>query len=118
MKLNYDCIRDILLYVEETITYEKDCISLDEILSSLDKYQPQEVIYHINELKSNDYFKGVLYGDNLPLKVADLSPKGRAFLQNIRDNSKWNKIKKNAINLGCSCLTQLADVAINNVLGN
>ncbi|MGU8893413.1 DUF2513 domain-containing protein [Clostridium perfringens] len=92
MRLNPDCIRDILLFVESNTDYEKECVSLDELLSEL-PYNKNTLSYHISKMDSAELFEEVYYsGDGIDL-ISSLSWIGHTYLDNIRDDSVWIKTK-------------------------
>ncbi|MDK0862826.1 DUF2513 domain-containing protein [Clostridium perfringens] len=96
MRLNPDCIRDILLFVEDNTDYEKDCVSSDEILAALPNYDKNTLFYHINKMYSAELFDDVYYSDDEVDLVSSLSWTGHAYLDNIRDNNLWAKTKSAA----------------------
>ena len=119
MKMNPDCVRDILIEIEEKadgINYF--CFaSCDSICSRetpnrlIGKYSREEVIYHIVQCHESGFFvqmKKVVTG---VYKVNCLSPKGHEFLNNIRNNSTWNKIREKAIALGGFSIKTLVEIA-------
>lgn len=61
MKLNQDCIRDILLFIESN---DKDVVSVDELLVSL-PYDKDTIIYHINEMKNLGLFEYITMNGSL-----------------------------------------------------
>lgn len=92
MRLNPDCVRDILLFVEDNTDYEKDCVTLNELLSEL-PYNENTLSYHISKMDSAELFEEVYYsGDGIDL-ISSLSWLGHSYLDNIRDNSIWSKTK-------------------------
>ena len=124
MKLNPDCIRDILFVVEEYSTYSND-ISEDKLYENLvPKYSQEEILYHVRQcehsglfLKVQHYFGG--------FSIQDLSPYGHQFINDIRQDTNWNRTKDIAKNVGSFSLDVLKDISsqvitnlISNQLGN
>lgn len=95
MRLNPDCIRDILLYVEENINKQNNRIMVTNLISFLKpKYDEYTVNYHIIQLNDTGLFKRVVIADdNIPILITDLSYEGHTYINNIRDNKIWDKIK-------------------------
>lgn len=96
MRLNFDCIRDILVKCEDVITfdhalyYEKSKVS--EIFPG---YTHSEVIYHIRQMSESGLIKiGPFYDSYDSVYILDLTPEGHSFLGNIRTETVWHKIKK------------------------
>lgn len=112
MRLNPDCIRDILLQVEDKIDSRKTTISFDELLESLPNYDENTLHYHVNQISKSDLVDKVFYADCRPYVISDLSPEGHEFLANIRSNTNWNKTKEIAKNVGASSLSSLREIAV------
>lgn len=112
MRLNPDCIRDILLQVEDKIDSRKTTISFDELLESLPNYDENTLHYHVNQISKSDLVDKVFYADSRPYVISDLSPEGHEFLANIRSNTNWNKTKEIAKNVGSSSISSLREIAV------
>ena len=56
MKLNPDCIRDILFSIEELSTYDS-LLTSDQLAETnfLNKYSKDEILYHLNQLYLSEY---------------------------------------------------------------
>lgn len=117
MRLNPDCIRDILLTVEEKLGYRQFMKFNTKTVSEFErliKYDYEEVLYHANQchlaglLINATFFMSTSDG----FHVGDLSPIGHEFLANIRADSNWNKTKEIAKKVGSYSLDALAKIAI------
>lgn len=120
MRLNPDCIRDILLSIEEVsgfgdiIQYEKP-----EDFHRLEKYSKDEVLYHINQCKHNDYFLSCQISANGEYAlIGNLSPEAHEFLANIRDDKVWKKVLAKATKVGSIALPVLQEIAAKLILKN
>lgn len=118
MKLNPDCIRDILLTVEQFSEYG-DIIRYDtsDDFPLLEKYTPNEFLYHINQCKANGFFMSCNIspqGDNT--WIGNLSPKGHEFISNIREEKIWKKVLKQATKIGSASLPIIMKIASDTVL--
>ena len=118
MKLNPDCIRDILLAVEEIPDinhhWRFDKETVPELLPN---YSFDEVMYHIRQCQLNEFFfqaSGNITGTCYT--ISDLSPKGHEFLANIRNDSFYNKVKDIGAELGVQSLK--ADCLVGSVSGH
>lgn len=115
MKLNSDCIRAILLMVEDKsgfnrfVEYKKDKCS-DEHIS---KYSHDEIMYHIKQCDQADLITGVKFLSKDYAVITDLTPKGHEFIANIRKDTIWNKIKSIGIKIGITSLPGLINIASN-----
>lgn len=110
MRLNPDCIRDILLLLEEKIQYgEIIYINFRNYQAYCDKYSKDEFFYHLEQCIKFGYIIGEyqLY----IFKIFDLTPKGHLFLADIRSETVWNKTKSIASKIGSISLDVLKDIA-------
>lgn len=108
MKLNHDCIRDVMIYIEDNCIYEDDDrgnrsihsrvfyeITHDEKLSS--RYTEDEIRYVIAQLYFEDMVVATMTPETLNFirfEVDSLTFKGHEFLDNIKDDTIWKKTKK------------------------
>lgn len=129
MKLNYDCIRKILLYIEANSGYEPNTtiykiIQPKEISKALcdDKLTDEEITYAIQLLFEEGYFnvdKKPVYGQNntlFDLDITSLSWRGNELLNSIRNNTAWNAVIERSKKVGAGTIGQIANMAFS--LGN
>ena len=114
MKLNPDCIRDILLVVEEipdiTHRWRFDEETIPELFPN---YSFDEVMYHIRQCQLNNFFfQATINITGTSCVVSDLSPEGHEFLANIRNDSFYNKVKSIGAELGVQSLKDLTQIAL------
>ena len=94
MKLNPDCVRDILMRIEEItdattgFEYPDDC---DDLLK---KYSDNELRYHICQCDMSGFFTSCKEDMTGTIEIIDLHPKGHELIAKIRDNNNWGKVKK------------------------
>lgn len=112
MKLNPDCIRDILLQVESKVDSEICCIQFQDLVEYLCDYDRNTLHYHVNQISKSKLVDDVYYSEDEPECISDLSPEGHEFLANIRSNSNWNKTKDIAKNIGSNSLNTLKEISI------
>lgn len=114
MRLDYDCLLDLMLCVEETCTVRKMVVLYDvELLDRMEghlyplgkkpqlndyqkallaKYSNEMIIYHINYCVADELF--VLYSKQLDeIKICDLTPKGHKFVGLLRSKTIGEKVK-------------------------
>lgn len=105
MKLNPDCIRDVMLEVEKSWEiYEEDsgalamgCIEIGEIFQALPDYDKKDIFYSIYNLDQAGYLDvetifadgGIVYH----CVINSMTYQGHEFLDQIRDPKHWNAIK-------------------------
>lgn len=93
MKLNQNCIRDLLLYLEENLKLN-DYLSISNI--SLKNYSSEELLYTADKLYEAGYLKcsrKVYDNTDLMIFVSSITYTGHQFLDNIRDDKVFAKTK-------------------------
>ena len=120
MKLNIDCIREILFYLEENLsisdTLEFLSIDLQEISSALTSYSTNELVNTLIVLDEADYIKiDIFYADDHIdfLSVSRITFTGYQFIENIRSDTIWKKVKTIGTNVGSFSLNTVSQIAIN-----
>ena len=109
MKLNPDCIRDILMQCESVITFNKSYYYAQNTSSSLlEKYSHDEIVYHIKQAKDAGLIStGPFYDAGKSVHITDITPAGHEFLANIRTETVWNGLRS----MGVRSLPILVDMA-------
>lgn len=119
MKLDPDCVRDILLTVEETCTFNTKLQYNYEFCDfpRLAQYTHDVLLYHIQQADWSDLLVGVHYYDaGRCVTISDLSPEGHDFLANIRNDDNFAKIKSIGKELGVVSLKSIMEIATSTVL--
>lgn len=96
MKLDNNCVRDLLLYIEEeTDLSESICIESIPNLS----YSADDLLYTAMKLQEAGYVNADvertydIENGGYSITVFDLTWQGHKFLDNIRDNAVWKTTK-------------------------
>lgn len=138
MKLCPDCIRDLMLFFEEHTGTSKcnenggqfKAVELSTIikLESLNKYDVNQIEYHIIQLSESNYIiTDFSFSINNPAdrfqlsKVYYITPKGHEFIANIKQNETWEKILKYLEPLGSvsiKVIEAVAQVAMSTFISN
>lgn len=130
MKLNPDCIRDLLFAIEssddpggDTYFVFEDKYGLHEDqtadspglarnrFSALHKYTDDEIYYHLRQCEMDDLIGDITHYSNGSCLVADLTPKGHKFLADIRSDTNWNKTKEIAQKVGSTSLDAISKIS-------
>ena len=94
MKLNQDCIRDLLLYLEENLSYQ-NFVTINNI--SLKDYSNSNLVYTADKLIEAGYLdciKSRSMDEESPTIIAkSITFTGHQFLDNIRDDKVFAKTK-------------------------
>lgn len=113
MKLNPDCIRDILLFLENETTHNcKVKVKSYNLTESLASYDFQELLYHIRQCDLDGFLLGVEPLGNKGYLIKDVTPKAHEFLGNIHDDTKWNTVKAHAKASGTYTLKTIFETSV------
>ena len=129
MRLDTDCIRDILLCIEENTGLRKYCYFIDQGLVSaaqwlgtvddppdfqqelLERYGNDTLIYHVHYCLDSGLAVGTDNKDEYKIHISDLSPSGHELLAKIRDEKQWATVKKGISAVRNYSLSALSAVA-------
>ena len=112
MKFNKDCVRDILLKCEALLILNDDgemnCVQSEELHNNLPDYSLAEIKYTVKKMKEADLLEASLISyDNCEVAeflISDITIYGHEFIENIRNDNNWNKVKGIAKNVGAASL--------------
>lgn len=111
MKLNPDCIRDILMTLEEHTGFNTIIRISSDMLGLEEKYSYEEIRYHLRQCD----WSGMVVDLSLNLSgdctIRDISPKGHEFIANIRKDTVWNGVKSVAHKVGSTSLSALVQIS-------
>lgn len=123
MTLNADCIRDLLLYLEENLSYMEGVtdmthkkIGIGTLVQKLPKYTEEEVKYTIEKLHEAGY----IHLTNVAISnqgyimtgyVDDITWDGFEFLNRVREPKIWEATKKGAAKIGSMSIATLSTIA-------
>ena len=107
MKLNYDCVRDTLICLENYLGYkispvsksvEQIDITVAKLYDLMSDYTNEDVFYTVNKLAEGNYITVEYIGDKEKIlnKVFDITYSGHEYLDSIKNPKVWNKIKSTA----------------------
>ncbi|WP_246366932.1 DUF2513 domain-containing protein [Paraliobacillus salinarum] len=115
LQLNQDCVRSILLELEEKLTL-MDHVYLHDLkeYNTFKEFGENQSIYAILKLIEVGYINGKpQFASNKlhNLGIASLTWEGHVFLDNIRDNKIWSKTKEATKNFSSISVTVLSKLA-------
>ncbi len=110
MKLNIECIRDILLYLEKETVYETaTTIFTDKENELTNKYGSNVIRYHIRQCDQYGYLLNCrVYDAGDQFLISDITPKAHEFIANTRNDKNWTKVK-NTLNKIGSCALDIVE---------
>lgn len=111
MRLNPDCIRDILISFNDKID-----LSIPYIVKEInckgicDKYSSKELCYHVNQCLYNNFLTGTDKGNCIEIKT--ISPLGHDFLSYFYNEKDWIEINEIANKVGTCSIEALKHIFI------
>lgn len=117
MKLDFDCVRDILLECEKTSLNQH--LLLGQLSSALPKYSEDEIAYNCLKLKEAGYISVVTMAGGRDInivKVKDITFQGHEFLNTIRSPKIMTHSKNIASKIGATSLQAFTQIASGVVL--
>lgn len=116
MKINPNCVRDLLIAVEtqctcsEVFEYEKT-----NKPPALQNHLHESIVYHACQCADDGLFKCFEINDSgTVFFISDLTPKGHTLLNTMRDNTIWKKIATK----GISSIPSLVSIIVEELTKN
>ena len=114
MVLNPDCVRDVLLCVEHCSFGER--MNLEKLQERLPNYTEEDLWYTCIKLEEGGYLD-LMTAQYLRMpppsikQINDLTYSGHEFLNTIREQGTWDKVKGVAKKAGVFSLKTLGEIA-------
>lgn len=141
MKLDIDCVRDIMLWIEETTTPTRLAVYIDidaleqqgdflypdtecrpkpneQQQKLLKKYSNEVLVYHLNHCVEAELLALANGSDSISIIVKDLTPKGHDFIANIRESKNFKAIKTIVKIIGVESIRAVTAIASKNTFQN
>ena len=120
MELNKDCVRDVLLSCEELLKMDEEgymnSLSHEELEQVLLNYKTEDIIYTVVKLKEAGFLdvKVTRASGNIlvDVRIYDITFTGHEFLNDIRDDNNWKKVKEIAKSVGAFSINMIAQIAV------
>ncbi len=112
MKLNPDCMRDILIVMEDAGYLEE--LSPSTVYEALPNYAEDEINYSIIKLKEAGFIDAIIreYNNGLAiLRLDDITYTGHQFLADVRSDNVWNDIKEVSKKVGSNSISAISQIA-------
>lgn len=117
MKLNHDCIRQVLLDIENNLCLDQKHFLKVIAADTVNTYGIDNVLYSILQLNDAGYIdtritaiKAVKSEDSL-VYIKKITWEGHKFLDNIRDSNVWSKTKKILTHFESVSITLISNIA-------
>lgn len=120
MELNKDCVRDVLLSCEELLKMDEDgymnSLSHEELGQALSNYKIEDIIYTVVKLEEAGFLDVKVtraFGNIIvDMTIKDITFNGHEFLNDIRDDDNWKKVKEIAKSVGAFSINMIAQIAV------
>ncbi|MGC4018359.1 MAG: DUF2513 domain-containing protein [Muricomes sp.] len=112
MKLNIDCVRDILLVMQDMPRAET--LTGAEIREILSEYPADDIDYSCLKLKEAGYIDAIIspYEDNfIVARLDDITFLGHQFLADVYSDNVWNDVKNVSDKIGSHSINALSQIA-------
>lgn len=114
MKLNIECVRDLLLYFENTLEFQTE-LSIKNVLDHFSNDYEEDVIqYTCSKLEEGNLIKLISTkagGKNIILAISDITFDGHQFIENIRNKKIWKPINSISEEIGVASIQGLTQIA-------
>lgn len=130
MRINMDCIRDILLCIEENTGLHQMCFFISYADAGIQaalgedtippksyqvelesRYAHDDIIYNLKYCVESELVVAPGHFPAYQNWIADLTPKGHEFLAEIRDEGNWKKIKQACSKIGAVSMDIILEVS-------
>ena len=111
MKLDNDLVRDVMLFIEDKCEITKP---LTGTMIQIPERTEDEIVYTLLKLDEAGFIKcsKQFYDNQTFVLVNSLTWDGHQFLDNIRDETVWNKTKQLASNFSSASISILSKIAV------
>lgn len=132
MKLNMDCVRAVMLCAEEYTDYNHYCYFIsyqknnvnDFLLDDpetppayqleLEKtYDNDDLFYAVEYCVKSGFVETLFSKDTYRIPISRITPDGHRFLENIRSDTNWEKVKSVAKKAGSFSADVIIEIAKN-----
>ncbi len=127
MKINYDCIRDLLHVLEDNLQYDDKLTyprcRLNQIRENdlLKQYFLKDIVYSTQMLDEADYIScSIIDSDSNIHDVIyySITFEGHQYLDSIKDDTVWYRVKEKAPSLTLDIIKSVASSIIVKMLTN
>lgn len=111
MRLNHDCVRETLLYLEGSLEYSG---ALDLSDFTLEGFTHEDTIYTLQKLCEAEYISATIKQDitgDILVYVHSITWEGHKFLDTVRDNKVWTGTKKILSAVSSSSISFVSTIA-------
>ena len=111
MVLNHDCVREVMLFLENQLDLYKNIEFPD---TSVKNFSDDDILYSIKKLAEADFINANVSVNTLgeiEAIVHEITWEGHKFLDTIRDDTVWGQTKKLLSKFTSTSLTFVSSIA-------
>ena len=119
MKLNYDCVRELLLTLEENLVMDDSLsfpsLTLKQVCEKMPDFSRADIAYASTKLLEAEYIEAnsiESYSKIIKIVYSSITYEGHQYLDSIRDSKLWSTVKKNAKALTFELVKKLAEIYV------
>lgn len=117
MKFNPDCMKDVLFYLEENLTFSSDLepeyVTIQTLVENL-PYTIQEIANMILIMDEAGFISASKFGSNNRIQelfVNRITYSGYQLIESIRPQPVWEKVKSIGQNIGSFSISVISQIA-------
>lgn len=115
MKLNHECVRELMLLIEENLNYS---VYIDTKVVEIKGFTTEEIVYTADKLLEAGYITAKRHtymgGDHIPqIDITSITWEGHKFLDTVRDNKVWKSTKSIISKFSSVSITMIENIASN-----
>ncbi|MEI3172699.1 MAG: DUF2513 domain-containing protein [Lachnospiraceae bacterium] len=116
MKLKADCVRDVLLKLEDILLIDASFafspVDIPTLCSELPQYEPEDIYYTVYQLNQGKYIKAEITllpsGGMRTSAIKTITWEGHEFIESIRPDTVWEEVKNTIQKIGALSVTSIA----------
>ena len=117
MKLNYDCVRELLLTLEENLVMDDSLsypsLNLKQVCEKMPDFSRADIAYASTKLWEAKYIEAKPVGTDskiMTIVYSSITYEGHQYLDSIRDSKLWNTVKTKAKAMTFELVKKLAEI--------
>ena len=118
MKLNPDCAREVLLALENVLQIDENltmpALNAYALFDLIPKFSKPDVLYTLQKLEEAGFIIAsfqFVSGSLSDGYISSITYRGHEFLENIRENKNWEKVKSAAAKIGSFSVSVLGEIS-------
>lgn len=118
MKINYNCLRKLLIVLESNLQFSEDLeypdLSFKDVCDLMPEFTREDIAYSTIMAEESNLIKAhIISAENSFYECVyfGLTYKGHQFLENVKNNAVWEKTKSITKRVGSMSLDVISSIA-------